>query len=185
MIKKRVFTLILVIAVITVGTTVAIAQSSNAMKIAVINPQKVLANSIEGKKVMKKLSNLQKNKQNKLTRMKNELATLENKLQTQGLTMSEQARINLQKRIDAKKSLLQQEYKNAQLDMQYQSKQMLGRIQKELEPIIKKIRKERHISIIFDVTRAGIVDMDKSIDITDEVIRRYNKIKLSSKSNKK
>jgi Skp family chaperone for outer membrane proteins len=179
--KKRILTLTMVIVIIIAGTTLFYAQSNNGMKIAVINPQKVLSKSIAGQKVMKKLDNLQKAKQKKLTRLKRELSTLENKLQTQGLTMSEQARMNLQKKIDAKKASLQQEYKNAQMDMQFQSKQLLGKVQKELEPIIKKIRQEKKIAIIFDVTRAGIVDMDKSIDITDEVIQRYNKSKLKPK----
>ncbi len=173
--KKRILSSL--VALILLGAFV-FAQSST--KIAVINPQKVLQNSIEGKKIVKKLQNLQKAKQDKINRMRRELNNLEQKLQTQGFTMSDAARLDLQKKIDSKKASIQQEIKAAQMDIQYQSNKLLGQITKELEPIIKKIRKERGITIIFDVTRAGIIDMDKAIDITDIVIQRYNKMKLSS-----
>jgi len=174
--KKRILTLF--VATLVVG---AFAFAQTGMKIAVINPQKVLQNSIEGKKILKKLQNLQKAKQDKINRMRRELSNLEQKLQTQGFTLSDAARLDLQKKIDAKKTSIQQEIKSAQMDIQYQSNKLLGKITKELEPIIKKIRQEKGITIIFDLTRAGIIDMDKSIDITDLVIQRYNKMKLSSK----
>ena len=173
--KKRILSSL--VALVLLGVFV-FAQSTT--KIAVINPQKVLQNSIEGKKILKKLQNLQKAKQDKINRMRRELNNLEQKLQTQGFTMSDAARLDLQKKIDSKKASIQQEIKAAQMDIQYQSNKLLGQITKELEPIIKKIRKERGITIIFDVTRAGIIDMDKAIDITDIVIQRYNKMKLSS-----
>ncbi len=173
--KKRILSSLVVLVLL--GAFV-FAQSTT--KIAVINPQKVLQNSIEGKKILKKLQNLQKAKQDKINRMRRELNNLEQKLQTQGFTMSDAARLDLQKKIDSKKASIQQEIKAAQMDIQYQSNKLLGQITKELEPIIKKIRKERGITIIFDVTRAGIIDMDKAIDITDIVIQRYNKMKLSS-----
>ncbi len=173
--KKRILSSL--VALVLLGAFV-FAQSTT--KIAVINPQKVLQNSIEGKKILKKLQNLQKAKQDKINRMRRELSNLEQKLQTQGFTMSDAARLDLQKKIDSKKASIQQEIKAAQMDIQYQSNKLLGQITKELEPIIKKIRKERGITIIFDVTRAGIIDMDKAIDITDIVIQRYNKMKLSS-----
>ncbi len=173
--KKRILTSLVILFLFG-----AFVYAQSSTKIAVINPQKVLQNSIEGKRILKKLQNLQKAKQNKINRMRRELNNLEQKLQTQGFTMSDAARLDLQKKIDSKKASIQQEIKAAQMDIQYQSNKLLGKITKELEPIIKKIRKERGITIIFDITRAGIIDMDKAIDITDIVIQRYNKMKLSS-----
>lgn len=177
--KKKVFT---VLTALVLMSAFVMAQTST--KIAVINPQKVLQNSIAGKKILKKLQNLQKAKQNKINRMRRELSNLEQKLQTQGFTMSDAARLDLQKKIDSKKATIQQEIKAAQMDIQYQSNKLLGQITKELEPIIKQIRKEKGIAIIFDLTRAGVIDMDKSLDITDLVIQRYNKMKLSATKKK-
>ncbi len=177
--KKRILTSLVALVLLS-----AFVLAQSTFKIAVINPQKVLQNSIEGKKILKKLQNLQKSKQDKINRMRRELNNLEQKLQTQGFTMSDAARLELQKKIDSKKASIQQEIKAAQMDIQYQSNKLLGQITKELEPIIKQIRKEKGIAIIFDLTRAGVIDMDKSLDITDLVIQRYNKMKLSGRKKK-
>jgi len=175
--KRFVSCFIVTLFVLMIITT-SVSSQNNPLKIAVINPQEVLQNSIEGKKALKQLNDLKQRKSDKLEQMRKELTTMQEKLNSQGITMSEDARIQLQNQIDSQKASIQQEYKEAQRSIQYESRKILGKIQDELKPIIQKLRKERGYSIIFDVTTAGIIDMDESIDITEEVIKRYNQTKI-------
>ena len=94
------------------------------------------------------------------------------------MTMSDKARLDLTKEIESKKSSLQNEYNNAQRDLQFQQQEIFGKIQEALSPIIKAIREEKGLTVILD--KRSIVDFDPSIEITDEVVQRYNKASLAT-----
>ena len=44
----------------------------------------------------------------------------------------------------------------------------------EVMPIIKKIGESKNYTLIFDIQSSGISYFDKTIDITNEVIRDYD-----------
>ncbi len=51
----------------------------------------------------------------------------------------------------------------------------LGRLEQQIMPIINEIGKERGLTLIFNKFQdSGIVYADDAVDITDEVIRRFN-----------
>ena len=93
-------------------------------------------------------------------------------------THAHKARLDLTKEIESKKSSLQNEYNNAQRDLQFQQQEIFGKIQEALSPIIKAIREEKGLTVILD--KRSIVDFDPSIEITDEVVQRYNKASLAA-----
>ena len=164
--KKTLSLLTLLTLAMLLGGGFLSAQS----KIGILDPQEILEKSIEGKKAFTKLQDFQKMKGEQLEKMKKDADLLEEKLRTQGMTMSDKARLDLTKEIESKKSSLQNEYNNAQRDLQFQQQEIFGKIQEALSPIIKAIREEKGL----------IVDFDPSIEITDEVVQRYNKASLAT-----
>ena len=172
--KKTLSLLTLLTLAMLLGGGFLSAQS----KIGILDPQEILEKSIEGKKAFTKLLDFQKMKGEQLEKMKKDADLLEEKLRTQGMTMSDKARLDLTKEIESKKSSLQNEYNNAQRDLQFQQQEIFGKIQEALSPIIKAIREEKGLTVILD--KRSIVDFDPSIEITDEVVQRYNKASLAT-----
>ena len=172
--KKTLSLLTLLTLAMLLGGGFLSAQS----KIGILDPQEILEKSIEGKKAFTKLQDFQKMKGEQLEKMKKDADLLEEKLRTQGMTMSDKARLDLTKEIESKKSSLQNEYNNAQRDLQFQQQEIFGKIQEALSPIIKAIREEKGLTVILD--KRSIVDFDPSIEITDEVVQRYNKASLAA-----
>ncbi|MBN2244816.1 MAG: OmpH family outer membrane protein, partial [Candidatus Aminicenantes bacterium] len=70
--------------------TVALMQlglAQQALKIGIVDSQKVLENSIEGKKIMAQLEEKDKQNRETLTKLDDEIRRLETKLSTQRLTL--------------------------------------------------------------------------------------------------
>ena len=51
--------------------------------------------------------------------------------------------------------------------------------------IIQALRKERGFDVVLDLGTAGIVDYDQALDITAEVVRRYDASKAAAPPVKK
>ena len=156
------------------GLVAPLALSAQNAKIAVMSSNDILGKSIEGKKIIAQLETFKQNKQKELDNLQKDIASLEQKLNSQGLSMSERARLDLNKDIESKKMNFQKEVNNAQKDLEYQQNQLLSKVRQDLFPIIRALRKEKGITLILEASPA-IVDFDETIDITEEVIRRYDK----------
>jgi outer membrane protein len=148
------------------------------VKIAVMSSNDVLGKSVEGKKVIAQLDTYKQNKQKELDSLQKDIAALDQKLASQGASMNEKTRLDLSKDIDAKKMNFQKEVADAQKELETQQNQLLNKVRQDLFPIIRGIRKEKGITIIMEASPA-IVDYDETLDITNEVIQRYDKTSAS------
>ena len=50
----------------------------------------------------------------------------------------------------------------------------MSRFKEEVLPIIETVAKEKGFSLVLDLSTTGVAYFDKAIDITDEVVKRYN-----------
>ena len=64
-------------------------------------------------------------------------------------------------------------------EMEELTARLFQRIQSELLPIIEEIGKEKNLEVIFDLGRSGVIYFNPTIDITAEVIQRYDASKAS------
>ncbi|MFQ6070653.1 MAG: OmpH family outer membrane protein [Candidatus Aminicenantales bacterium] len=148
---------------------------------AVINSQKVLEESVEGKRVIAQLQEKDQKTQNELAKMDEEIRQLETKLNTQRLTLSQESILQLTSDLERKRTERKRHAEDALRDFQELQLRLYNRLQNELLPIIKQIGKEKGFKIIFDLSKSGAVYWDEAIDITDEVIKRYDAFKSGKK----
>jgi outer membrane protein len=164
MMKK---TFILVVTVL-VMSAFAISQ----VKIGVVNAQEILAKTKKGIEIQNRLEKLQNNKQKELQAMQDEIKKLEKEVLSPALNdeTREKKGLDLQnKRKDLKRYL-----EDAQNEIQRESQKELGELEKAVMPLIDQIGKSKGFTIIFDITRPGIVYFDQAIDITPEVISAFD-----------
>ena len=150
-------------------------------KIGIVNAQEILEKSAEGKKVMSQLQDKDKRNQAELARRDEEIRQLQTKLNTQRLTLTQEALMNLTADLEKKQTDRKRFAEDTYREMQDLSQRMFNKIQNELLPIIEEAGKERGFDLIFDLSRSGAVYFNPVIDLTQDVIKKYDASKSQQK----
>ena len=143
-------------------------------KLATLNIQLIAGESIEGKSSTLKVQALNQKKVNELDAKNKALDAAQQKLRQGASVMNEDARAQLQKDIDRMQLEIQRFTQDAQTEVQDLQQQLQLEFQKKLAPIIQQIATERGIQVLFSEGDAGIVWKDPSLDVTAEVMRRFD-----------
>ncbi len=143
-------------------------------KLATLNSQEVLEKSAEGKKAIAALQAADKKYSDDITRLDDQIKQLQNRLQTQRLTLTAEAAAGIQADIQRKQTDRQRSAEDATRSMQQLQATTLSKIQDALIPIIEQLRKDRSLDLIFDLAKSGTVFANPAIDVTAEIVKRYD-----------
>ncbi len=159
--------LILVITVV-VMSAFAISQ----VKVGVVNAQEILQKTKKGVEIQKRLEQLQQKKQNEMQAMQDTIKKLEKDVVSPALNQETREKKSLE--LQNKRKNLKRFIEDAQNEIQRESQKELVELEKSVMPLIDQIGKSKGFTIIFDITRPGIVYFDDAIDITPEVIKAFD-----------
>jgi len=168
----------LVILFILVVAGVSYAQQ--ASKIAIINSQKAFETSVEGRKVLGQMQDRENKIKADIQKLDDSIRLLENKLSTGRLTMTNEALMGIQADIDKKTTERKRYEEDAAREAQQFSGNLVQKIRGEMVTIIENLAKERGLELVLDVQQSGVVTFSPTIDITDEIIRRYDQSKVAA-----
>jgi outer membrane protein len=143
-------------------------------KFAFINIQRVAAESSEGKASTTKVQSLNQQKVQQLNEMNKKLQADQQKLQSQSSVLNEATRAQLERDIDRQQKEIQRFTQDAQEEVQQLQGDLQNNFQQKLLPVIQQVVQERGLSILFSQADAGIVWADPSLDLTAEVIKRFD-----------
>jgi outer membrane protein len=174
--SNKILTLALFIAVLV---SFGFAQQAN--KIGLINSQDVLEKSTEGKKVLAQIDDKNKRNQERLTKLDEEIRRIETELNTQRLTLTQEALMQKNNDLERKRTERKRLAEDLYREMNELTARLFQRVQDELLPIIDQIGKEKELDIIFDLGKSGAVYFNPAIDITADVIKRYDESKVPTK----
>ena len=160
---------------------VSLGFAQQPTKIGVINSQEVLQESTDGKEVMARMQEKDNSNQTKLTKLDEEIRQLETKLNTQRLTLTQESIIQLTSDLERKRTERKRFAEDSLRELQELRFRLFNKVQNEVLPIIEQIGKERNLDIIFDLTNSGAVYFSSTIDITAEVIKKYDASKAKEK----
>lgn len=145
-------------------------------KVAVIDVQRVVAESDPGKEVMQRLKQLTDSKAQRGQVLQQELAALQEQFNKQRFTVSETRQAEMSKEIEDKQIAIRRFQDDAQREVTDAQRRELGGLEERILPIINAVGQERGLTLIFNKFQSGLVYADESTDITDEVIQRFNTI---------
>ena len=165
--KSKVF---LILFMVSVLVSAGFAQQN----VGVVNSKEILDKSIEGKKIMNRLQQKENEYKTRLAAMDEEIRKLNTKLSTQRLTLTDEAMAQLSSDLDRKKTEQKRFGEDAQREMQALMNRLFQRLQLEVVPIIEAVGKEKNLVAIFDLERSGMIYFNPTINITDEVIKKYD-----------
>jgi outer membrane protein len=143
-------------------------------KYAFIYPQRIFAESAEGKAAVGRVNALTQKKQTENQAKQKALADNQQKLQTSGSVMSEAARGQLEKEIERQNTDMQRFQQDAQAEIQELQNEVQNDFVKKITPILQAVSAEKGLQILFNATEAGFAWADPALDLTAEVIKRFD-----------
>ena len=176
---------VLIIVVASIGLLAAAGFAQSSPRIAVINSSRAFEQSVEGKRTATQLQDRDMKIKAEIQRQDDALRALENKLNTGRLTLTQEAVVALQADIDRKTTERKRYGEDSERDFQQFQVSLVQKIRQEMVAIIIAMRKEKGYDIVLDLGGSGIVDYDAALDITDEVVKRYDASKAPAAPVKK
>ena len=144
-------------------------------KIGVIEVQKIVQESAIGKESLARVQKVQQAKQDELAKRQKELRDMEQKIQDQGKSLSEDAMEKLQKDYQAKALDLKRFQDDAQRELEESQRKELGDLEKRIMPVINEVAREQGYALVFNKFNSGLLFADdKSVDLTEAVITKFN-----------
>jgi outer membrane protein len=164
---------------LVLSVLVTLGYSQQAIKIGVVNSQDVLERSAEGKRVMAQIQEKDKQNQGRLNTLDEEIRSLETRINTQRLTLTNEAMLQLSSDLEKKRTERKRFGEDSLREMQEFTGRLFQRVQTELLPIIEQVGKDKSLDVIFDLARSGAIYFNPTIELTQEVITRYDASKAS------
>ena len=143
-------------------------------KYAFVNIQRIAAESAAGKTLAGKVQALNQQKVNELNDRNKALQAAQQKLESGASVMSAQAAAQLQKDIERQQIDIQRFTEDAQQEVTNLQTQLQDEFQVRLSPIIQQVATDRDLHMLFSVVDSGLVWADPSLDITTEVIQKFD-----------
>ena len=153
---------------------VSMGLAQETFEIGVINSAKVMQTSAEGKKAMFTLKQKEQQINDELTKIDNETKELELKLNSQKLVLSLESQQQMAydlEQLRTKKIRAEEDYTKEYNQLEFS---LVTNIRSAVFPIIESVAKEKKFRLVLDLSVTGVAYVDPVIDITDEVIQRYD-----------
>src|SRR5437016_7068893 len=125
---------------------------SQTSRIAIVDYEKAVVESAEGKKSSEKFNAALQSKQADAEKRQKELEDGQKKLQTQERTLSETAKANLQKDIDRRTTEMQRFNEDSQKELQSLRDELLRPIAEKATGILNQLAAERGYTLVVDVS---------------------------------
>jgi outer membrane protein len=150
------------------------AAPAGAIKIAVIDTEKILLSSQAGKKAVADLKKLQEQKEAELRAKAQELKDLQTKISEGRLSLAQDKLADLSKQYEEKEISLRRQQDDATRELNKKRDEMLAGIDDRVMPVINQVGKDLGYTLIFRKFESGLIYADEAIDITATIIQRLD-----------
>jgi outer membrane protein len=157
------------------GAATATVPASGLQRIAFIDVQRVLARSAAGVAAREALERDKAVMQKEMDGKRVELEKLREELEKKGALLTADARRDKQDLFERKRRDAARMADDFQKELERKEAQLLQRVLQEVSGIIEKIGKERGYYLIVEKRGAGVIYASTEADLTDEVIRAYDR----------
>jgi len=153
------------------------SMAAEAAKVAVVDIQRCMKESNEGKRVSDSLKKDIEAMQLRYNKAQKEVTDLNKEIEKQSLMLSLDAKESKQNELEKKNrelTYLAQDLEEEQTAAQQSATQ---KILKEITAVVDSIAKQQAFDLVLEKSNSGIIFTSSAIDITDQVLNEYNKVK--------
>ena len=144
------------------------------VKLGFVDLQRALNEVEEGKTAKAALKHDFDEKQKQLDGKKAEFEKLKTEFEKQSVVLADQAKREKAADLDRKALELQQFFVQLQKDLSERERDMTRGIFEKMAAIVREIAEAEGFSMVLERTDAGLVYAQTSLDLTNELIRKYN-----------
>ena len=152
----------------------ATATAQSAQKVAIIDSQKAFDRSVQGQKIIALLQDKENEIKASLKQRQEEINSLKDKFASQKLTLNEEALRQLQLEIDKKEAEKKKYEQDSSVEFDQFKAKLIKKMRDEMLAIVDELVKERGYDLVFDLSSSGLIYFQAALDITDEVIKKYD-----------
>jgi len=145
-------------------------------KIAIVNIQEAIGGTAEGKKAFSDLQRKYQPRQQELQRQQQEIQALQDQLQKQAATLSEDEQRRLTRELEEKQKLFKRATEDANSDYQNENQDAFRRLVQKMLRIINDYAQQNGYVLVLDSAQTPIYYADRQIDITEEMVKRYDAV---------
>ena len=160
-----------VLAIVAAGPV----SAANDLKIGVVDFQKSLNSVNEGKRAKKNLESEFKRKQKQLEIQQEELKKMRDNLKNQAAVLSEEKLRTKQAAFQQKFMDLRKKAVEYQQEMAKKEAEMSNKILGQLRAIVEDLGKKEGFTLIVERSGDPVLYVDGKEDLTDRVVKLYNK----------
>lgn len=158
------------------------SMAASKIKIGIVNLDRAGRESKRGKEILGPLKSEVKRQEEKINRKQERVKTLEKELKKQGLIMSEEVKMKKEADFRFERKSLERYIRDAQEEIEIKRRRAINKIFAELLGVIKEIGKKEDYTYI--IPNEAVIYHKKAVDITNKVIREYNKKFRKKKSSR-
>ncbi|MFN3198676.1 MAG: OmpH family outer membrane protein [Bradymonadia bacterium] len=156
---------------------IALATTSTASadaKLAFVDMQRALQEVEDGKKAKSKLEKMKKDRQTKLDSEQKNLKKMQENLQAQAQFMKDDVRRGKEEELRKKLGEVQLLYAKLQKELAQEEAKLTQDIIIRMGAILRSIGERDNLTMILEKTDSAVLWAPSSLDLTNELIRRYN-----------
>jgi outer membrane protein len=151
------------------------AAAVGAAKIGYIDVQRVLARSAAGVAAREQLEKERATIQKEMDGRRQELEKLRDEIEKKGALMTADARRDKQEQFERKRRDAARAADDYQKELEKKEGQLLQKVLQEMGGVIEKVGKEKNYYMIVEKRNAGVLYAATDADLTDEIIRAYDR----------
>ncbi|MGE4191152.1 MAG: OmpH family outer membrane protein [Thermoanaerobaculia bacterium] len=170
---------LLAVALLTGGT----AASAQATKIAIIDVQRLVTDSVAGKGALARLKKLQEDKLAEGKAKSEEIDALRKRLNEGRLSLADDKIAELEKQLEEKITAARRFQEDAEKEFNKSRDSQFGDIEKRVFPVIEQFGRENGYSFIFNKFQSGLLFAGDGADVTDQIIQRFDASSAAPKGN--
>jgi len=157
--------------------------AENSKQIVTVNIQDVLLGSVAGQGVKKVLEEKVGAYQNKFQQEQEEVDALRAEIEKKSSVWSQEVREEKERDYQKRVREMQLKSEDAQFELQQLEKQVMSPVLNELQKVIKEVGEKNGYALILD-SRAGLLYVDSSLDISDIVRKELDARKIEAQESK-
>ena len=159
------------------------AQAAAGSRIAIIDVQRLVTDSVAGKGALAKLKKLQEEKLAEGKAKSEEIDALRKRLNEGRLSLADDRIAELEKQLEEKITGARRFQEDAEKEFNKSRESQFGEIERRVFPVIEQFGKENGYSFIFNKFQSGLLFAVDGSDVTDQIIQRFDSSAAATKGN--
>jgi outer membrane protein len=155
--------------------------SQAGIRLGFVDSQRAFEASDLGRKAISQLRERETRIKSEIGRLEAEIQGLQTKFLSQRFSLADEALGQMESDINRKVTDRKRYEEDALREYELLRNSLWTKLRNEFLPVVQSLAKEKSLAAVFDTQTGGVLFVDPSADLTDEVIKRFNLAKIPAK----